>query len=329
VTGNDWNGSLPVEFYPFSINPTRGFLSSANQQPVDPEVNPRYLGADWPAPWRAMRINQLLRADSAVTVEAMRRYQTDHTSARAAAFLPFLLGDEAGQGAAAAMPEAARTSRAFLREWDRSYARGNRRAVLFEAVMEDLDRLTWDELAPTDSAAGPRLRPSETILLGLLHEPESPWWDDRRTPDATERRDDIIAAALASGLERTRREHGDPDTEGWRWGEAHRANIHHLLQIPALSALDLSVDAGPGTLNPSSGSGVWGPSWRMVVELGPEVRAWATYPGGQSGNPASPNYRDLLPAWLEGRLDSLVNPRSPTDFPEAAVATRIAIRPRR
>ena len=36
------------------------------------------------------------------------------------------------------------------------------------------------------------------------------------------------------------------------------------------------------TLSPLSGDGSEGASWRMVVELGPTVRAWSIYPGGPS-----------------------------------------------
>jgi penicillin amidase len=48
----------------------------------------------------------------------------------------------------------------------------------------------------------------------------------------------------------------------------------------------------------------------MVVELGPEVRAWGIYPGGQSGNPASSRYVDRLRAWSSGELDTLFVPRT-------------------
>jgi acyl-homoserine lactone acylase PvdQ len=34
------------------------------------------------------------------------------------------------------------------------------------------------------------------------------------------------------------------------------------------------------------------------------VHAWTTYPGGQSGNPASEYYRDRIPRWVAGQLDS-------------------------
>ena len=71
------------------------------------------------------------------------------------------------------------------------------------------------------------------------------------------------------------------------------------------------MQGGQSTLNPFSGSGSFGPSWRMVVELGPEVRGWGTYPGGQSGNPASSRYADRIGQWSDGELDTLLLPRTP------------------
>jgi penicillin amidase len=52
----------------------------------------------------------------------------------------------------------------------------------------------------------------------------------------------------------------------------------------------------------------------MVVELGPKLRAWGVYPGGQSGNPASSRYLDRLSRWRDGELESLRFPRRPADL---------------
>jgi len=49
----------------------------------------------------------------------------------------------------------------------------------------------------------------------------------------------------------------------------------------------------------------------MVVDLGPEIRAWSTYPGGQSGNPLSARYRDRVDGWSRGELEEVRFPRSP------------------
>jgi penicillin amidase len=91
----------------------------------------------------------------------------------------------------------------------------------------------------------------------------------------------------------------------------------HLLGLPAFSERNLAVQGGPSTLNPASAGG-HGPSWRMVVELGDSIRAWGTYPGGQSGNPFSARYRDRLPLWLEGALDTLFAPRDPASLVSSA-----------
>ncbi len=294
----DWSGDWNLSELPQSVAPAQGYLASANQQPIDPLVQPRYLGADWPTPWRALRINQLLRADSAVTPDAMRRFQTDPGSPMADLFVPALLA--AGRKYSA--DDSVRRATDLLSQWDRRYTLENTRAVLFEAVMRQLPRLLWDEL-------GDDLSPGSAVTAILLGDSANAWWDDRRTVEI-EDRDRLLARALVAGLRGTISARGEPDAGGWRWEKIRHANVYHLLRIPSLSALNLPVQGGQSTLNPSTGRGNYGPSWRMVVELGPEVRAWGTYPGGQSGNPASSRYLSGLGKWQRGELDTLRFPRT-------------------
>jgi penicillin amidase len=321
---SDWTGQWPVAAYPQVVNPAQGFVASANQQPIDPLVNATYLGADWFPPWRAMRINQLLRADTAVTVDAMRRYQTDPGSARADAFVPYFLA------AARAGPPSDSLARAaaLLAEWDRRYTVDNQRAVLFERAMQELASATWDELRPPGSrAAGGTPRPSDMVLLELLQDSTSAWWDIRATA-SVERRDEIVRTSLLRGLATAVRERGEPEGGGWRWSGIQRARVDHLAGIAAFGAPPVPTQGGPSTLNPSSGDGGFGASWRMVVELGDDVRGWATYPGGQSGNPLSDRYSDRLDGWSKGTLDTLLVPRAASAFPESAVRGRISLVPR-
>ena len=329
---SDWVGYWPLERYPYARNPAQGYLVSANQEPKDPKVDPGYLGNNWPSPWRAIRINQLLRGDSAVTVDAMRRYQTDPGSARADAFVPVLLriGEAAGAGGAAAAA-ALQQALQLLAEWDRRYTRDSPRAVLFEFTMQELQSRLWDELlAPGPSAPRRVATPGDAVLLQALHDSGTIWWDDRRTTNAVETREDVVAKSLTAALERARAQFGDPATpDAWRWDRAHRANIHHLLGIPSFSALELSVPSGPSTISPSSGDGTHSASWRMVVELGPEVQGLGVYPGGQSGNPASPRYQDRIPRWLSGDLDTLRFPRSVTDLGASRTVATLTLIPAR
>lgn len=166
------------------------------------------------------------------------------------------------------------------------------------------------------------------MLLKLMQDPASQWWDDGRTRDVVETRDAIVAASLRAALVAALKTHGDPLGPGWLWSNVRHANIHHLTQIPALSALRVPVQGGPSTLSPSGGSGKEGASWRMVVELGPEVRAWTTYPGGQSGNPASPRYKDRLPMWQKGELAPVLFPKTRADIDPKRIVSILRLDPR-
>ena len=325
TSSNDWQGWYALSSYPGSVNPSQGYLASNNQQPVDPKYDDSYLGANWPSPWRAMRINQLLRADSVFTAADLARFQTDPGSPRADVFVEAFLqvagrssetpastagsgGSSDGGGSPAA--EAAR----LLAEWDRLYTKDNTRAALFELAMNELARRTWDEL--TESSGRRVATPRTAILATLLADPASAWWDDRSTPNVVESRDDILSASLAAALTAARDAYGPESEDGWLWSRVANANVVHFLGISAFSALDLPIRGGPETLNPNSGNGRDGASWRMVVELGDEVEARGTYPGGQSGHPLSPDYRDRLDDWVEGELQPLRFPESAEELAE-------------
>jgi penicillin amidase len=300
---SDWTGNWSVAEYPQAIAPPQGYLASANQEPQDPRDQPHYLGSDWPVPWRALRINRLLRSDSAVTPETMQRWQTDPASPRVDTLLPYFLR-AAGTSPADTL---AQRAAALLGAWDRRYTLDNEAAVLFEAVLRALSTRLWDEL-PSD------LAPGTAALLALLDDPRNAWWDIRSTRDRVEQRDDVLVTALAEGYVETVRTYGPQASGGWQWSRVHRIDIRHLLHLPPLSRNGVSVSGGPSTLSPSSVTGgSHGSSWRMVVELGREVRAWGTYPGGQSGNPASGRYDDRLAQWTRGELAPLRFPHSPGD----------------
>ncbi len=295
TSASDWIGDRPLSQYPSAMNPAQGFLASANQEPFDPATFAGYFGVSWPPPWRAMRIDGALRKDSAMTPDAMRRLQTDPGSARADYFVPFFLraasGTEAGR---------------LLSQWDRRYTRDNTRAVLFETAMRQLSRRAWHRLT---------VHPEETILAELVADSTSAWWDVPR--------DSVLRQSLDAALDSVTRQYGPPDGGGWRWDRVRTANIYHMLLIPALSRTGIQTPGGPSTISPLETRGMHGSSWRMVVELGPTLRAWAIYPGGQSGNPISHLYADRIDKWAAGQLDSLVVPHTPNELAASGRAAGI------
>ncbi|HEY5087024.1 MAG TPA: penicillin acylase family protein, partial [Gemmatimonadaceae bacterium] len=236
---SDWRGFWPVDKYPQSFDPKQGFLASANQEPEAPETEYGYLGTDHGYEvWRALRINELLRANSRVTPEDMMHWQTDPASARADLFVPYFIAAAKIQTDRGRDNATLSFAAALLAQWDRTYRLDNQRAVLFETAMQELSDRTWDELLRNGKRVA---TPSTAVLAELLTQPTNAWWDDRRTPNVIEDRDDILAQSLVAAYDTVVKKYGAPNAGGWRWDRIRFTNIYHLLHIPAFSALRIPV----------------------------------------------------------------------------------------
>lgn len=324
---NDWVGFRSIDRYPQSVNPAQGYLASANQEPIDPLYDSLYFGVDGHYEiWRALQINRLLRADSGMTAERMRQFQTDPGSVRADLLVPAFLHAAQVRRSRGAETPTLEAAESLLSAWDRRYTRDNSGARLFELALSLASPLLYDELIPVDTAQH-RIAPSESRLLQLIADSGNGWWDDRRTSDVREDRDVVLSTALAAAYDSLTAEYGDPQRTPWVWGRISPARPTHLLKLEGFAAPPTPIDGGRGTLNPSVASkrANFGASWRMVVELGREPVIRATYPGGQSGNPASRRYLDRLPLWGNGTLDSVRTPHALTDLPARDVRAALTL----
>src|SRR5690606_25807633 len=154
-------------------------------------------------------------------------------------------------------------------------------------------------------------RPTAYRTIELLKEhPNLAFFDIVNTPER-ENTGDVIRKAFAKAVE---------DIEVWKkehatlpvWAEYKDSYIGHLL--PPLEALSIPVRTGGNHDIVNAHSRTNGPSWRMIVSLEPSgIKAWGTYPGGQSGNPGSAFYANLLPRWEKGQYFPLPFLKSPDE----------------
>jgi penicillin amidase len=147
--------------------------------------------------------------------------------------------------------------------------------------------------------------------------------DARALRDATPRalRDSLAEAALAAAAGRLEAEQGT-DWTAWRWGPMNEMAFPHPLRVPAFDLPAVQRSGDGTTVNVA---GRWGgASYREVIDLADWDRSVATSTPGQSGQPGSPHYGDLLPLWAEGRYFPLLFTRQAV---EANTAHRLVLQP--
>ncbi|RNI23606.1 penicillin acylase family protein [Rufibacter latericius] len=298
---HDWQGWIPMDQVPQVLNPNRGFVSSANQTPVSPKDYPYYLGSNFAGYERGARINQRLASMTQAAPDSFRLLQTDTYSFVPQNVLPTMLRLINQDSLSGTQKKVFQT----LAAWDYRFEPDKLAPSLFEEWWQTLARAIWsDDFPPAEFKA-----PARDRLVQMIQQvPRSRWYDDVTTPQK-----ETLADLVNASFKKVTDSLGVGGSQ-WQWGNARDSHIRHLAQLPGFGH-QLFAGGSANSINALNGS--HGPSWRMVVQLGPQVQAWGVYPGGQSGNPASRFYDNLLNDWQNGKLHRLLFLRSANDQPAA------------
>jgi penicillin amidase len=260
---------------------------SANQHPTYPDYPYYYNG--YYNETRANRIHHLLETKDDLDAEQMKAIQLDNTNGFASEALPrLLLAIDSIQ-----LPAHDKQLLQQLRHWKGTFNAGDENAFLFTIWWNQITDLTWDELRNYTFYLH---APDEYVLLKMIvEEPSSIYFDRMETPQK-ENAADIIREAfiIASKVYEERKR-----TSSVKWADCNPVSIMHPTNIPALSEMHIPSAGCPEAINAISEN--WGPSWRMIVELGEEPKAYGIYPGGQSGNPGSPYYDNFIKDWNQSK----------------------------
>ncbi len=311
--GRGWQGWLDLDDLPRADHPENGVAITANDNTL-PASYPHAVGYEWVERWRLGRIAEVLSQERLFSLDDFTALQQDVKAAPASELVPILLALDLSQD-----PDAGR-ARDLLASWDLRLARDSAAAALFAVWQERLEQRAFErarggaalELDPKQFAISPR------VLLDLLGPPGAA-------------RDAIVRAALAEALARLSERLGS-DRSRWRWGDLHGATFHHALATTDArrALLDRGPIARPGyahTVNNTRGADYrqdGGASFRMVLDLADWDRSVATSAAGQSGQPGSPHFDDLIAGWDQGRYFPLAYSRAKV---EAIAEARLLLEP--
>ena len=301
-------------FYPFSanpqeVNPSRGYIVSANFQPVSPtglEIPGYYNLAD-----RGQQLNRQL-SDASVkwNLKNSQALQLGTTTGYAQRVLkPLLPVLRKGVSDPAELKLVEQ-----LAQWKGDYPLDSTSATLFNQLLFSLaDAAMHDELGDAFFDILLTTRVIDEALPRLVASPDSPWWDNRHTL-ANETRADTVNVAWRNSLVQLKATLGD-DPAQWQWGRAHTLTHEHPLgkQKPLDWLFNVGPFAAPGShevpnnlsakLGPAPWAVGYGPSTRRLIDFADPTHTLTINPVGQSGVPFDKHYKDQAQSYIEGRYD--------------------------
>jgi penicillin amidase len=302
----DWKGYVPFEQLPFSYNPEKGYVSSANNKAVI-EGYPYYISSDFALPYRINRIRQMLDEKEVYSLEDFKRMINDKHSDYAALLTPFILklNDRKNE-----LTPVETSALANLTGWDYDMNAGLAAPSIFEFFrISFTNNLLADEMGDLFNQLFSTTR--EYYIYRILKTGYDEWVDNINTPQK-ETLDDIVLKSFKDCISALSQQFGE-DQAKWNWGSIHKITIEHPLgsvkildRIFGFNSDVYGIGGSNHTVSPYSyGDGFkvnHGASERHIFNTADWDESYTVIPTGASGIPASEFYLSQTKAYIEGKF---------------------------
>ncbi len=304
---HDWNDYVPFEQLPMLYNPPSHYVATANFRPYGPDYQ-YFLGARFAAPWRIMRIREMIAAKDKLSQTDMEAIQHDQHSVQARAI---------GAKLAALHSSDPLVQQAIdrFKNWDGSLAGDSATAAIYELAYLQILQLTFKDNLGADlfkeyiNTSGAE---AGLWLYENLDNPTASWWDDVTTAQK-ETRDDIMLKSISNAVADLKGRLGG-NIDGWQWNKLHTITFAHPLG--SVKPLDIFLNQGPypvggdsSTVNVSpydlfdamskaTYAQYWVPSYRAVYDLTDWNKTQIVMPMGEAATTGASHVNDQTPLWL-------------------------------
>ncbi|MCC6931062.1 MAG: penicillin acylase family protein [Gemmatimonadaceae bacterium] len=291
---HEWNGFVPGMELPRAFNPADGFIATANHNILPPGY-PIPLAYEWASRYRIDRVREVLRQPRLFSIDDFRQLQHDDRSKLAEALVPHLVDAARRQGAAS------RPELRLLAEWNLHMSRDQVAPTIFSAWAPAVYR----------RAITRELADAPDVARTLAARAEYEWLESVLARPSSGATDSLLLGALDDATSELTRRFG-ADRAKWRYGDIHQAIFRHPLTAkydlpPASRGGDANTVYATGGRDFKQGSGA---SFREIIDLANFDRSVVTNVPGQSADPRSRHYGDLLPLWARDEYFPLVYSRA-------------------
>ncbi|BAT60565.1 penicillin acylase 2 precursor [Variibacter gotjawalensis] len=297
----EWAGLRAGNELPTVFNPKEGYFGTANEMniPLDHPAIDKKIGFEWSNPSRIQRIKEVFATKKKWTLADAMDLQTDPTTPvgrRIAKLLTGLSSDD---------PQTT-LGLNLVRNWDGRTSADSAAAALAEVWMaKHLGRgvvaATTPEAARSIVGAG-----DLDAIADLLDKPDARFGSD---PQGARNR--VLLETLGGAVKEVTEILGS-DPANWAWGKLHHAQFEHALSpiaddrtraqlnVSRLQKAGTAFSPMAATYRNTDFRVTAGASFRMVLDVGRWDESVMVNTPGQSGDPASPFYRNLAPFWAAG-----------------------------
>lgn len=301
-----WDGYVPYDELPTSVNPEEGFIATANNQVIG-EDYPYHITDFWAQSYRYERIAEVLAKEDQLTVEDMMNLQMDQHNLQARRFIEQMVagleGTETGQEYEDLLAD--------LRDWKQVDGKDQYEPLIFNKWIRKLPDVLFEEELPEDIYD---MMPGKANItdqfLQLYADGETSVWVEEY--GGVER---WLENSFLEMMEEMKEKHGNDYTE-WKWGEEHVLTFNHPLggASPILANLlnPDPVPIGGSSVTPQAaayndeGEVTHGASWRFVADLSDLTSAYHIVGPGQSGHIKSEWFHSQVMDWADGTYHETV-----------------------
>jgi len=306
---DDQHTYLDFEQNPHAINPSWHYVYSANNQPE--EVNGKLYPGYYLPEDRAKRIVELIESSDKVSAEDVEDMINDVESSVTPDLVKIMLNNISIVN----LNENEKEALAILKDWKGDYTmKQTAPTIYFKFVYLFLKNTFEDEMGEALFEQFLQTHLYKRQIAKQMRWNKSIWWDDIRTDEVKELKDEIITRSFHQSMTALEAQFGD-DLDDWQWSEALSVTHKHAFDKNGtlrsfFNVGPFSTDGGIEVINNQlfklNDTGkydvVAGPSTRRIIDFSDIENAKGILPTGQSGNVFSKHYKDQAEKYLKGEF---------------------------
>ena len=306
---HEWEGDIPFDELPVSINPPEGYIATANNRPVGDDY-PHYIAIDFTPEFRVRLVTEGLKSLHRPTAEDMEQVHAQRVSIPALAYLGVVKQIDPKD-------PAIKAAKHLLLDWNGEMNANQVQPTIYSAMRDAMlkevletnltEKLAYDAWHPADRGLGSFSNRLKARLVAMIEQ------DDRSLLPEGDTWPTAVARALSKAVA-TLSERLGGDMGQWQWERVHQARPEHnlsaafpelaeLLDPPAIPSSgdgDTPLQGGYSPANPATVTSL------SVARYSYDPSDWENslwvVPLGSSGHPGSPHYADQSETWRQVKM---------------------------